>query len=139
MKIYTAIPANMLAPCGITCAVCYVHLKKKKPCLGCRGQDASKPEHCRKCEIKDCTIDRGIKFCFECPAFPCAIIKRLDKSYRHRYQVSLIENGMRIKIVGTKQYLLEEKEKWTCPDCGGIISLHDRICSECGKDVGQAG
>jgi hypothetical protein len=135
MKMYTAIPANMLAPCGITCAVCYVHLKKKKPCLGCRGQDASKPEHCRKCEIKDCATGQGIKFCLECPTFPCAIIKRLDKSYRQRYQVSLIENSNRIKTVGAKQHLFEEKEQWTCPDCGGIISLHDRICSGCGKEI----
>jgi rubrerythrin len=63
---------------------------------------------------------------------PCSSIKRLDKSYRQRYQVSLIDNSIRIKTVGAKQHLLEEKEKWACPQCGGIISLHDRVCSECG-------
>jgi transposase len=31
--------------------------------------------------------------------------------------------------------LSEEKEKWTCSNCGGIISLHDRACSECGKEI----
>lgn len=25
-----------------------------------------------------------------------------------------------------------EKEKYTCPDCGGVISVHDMECSECG-------
>ncbi|MBL8101969.1 MAG: DUF3795 domain-containing protein, partial [Anaerolineales bacterium] len=63
----TAITENMLAPCGMTCAVCYVHLKKRNPCMGCRGQDVNKPEHCRKCKIKDCVISQGIDFCFECP------------------------------------------------------------------------
>ncbi|MBE2201158.1 MAG: DUF3795 domain-containing protein [Anaerolinea sp.] len=128
-----AMPATMLAPCGMNCRVCYVHLKKKKPCLGCWGQDDSKPEHCRTCKIKTCALEQGIDFCFNCSTFPCAIIKRLDKSYRQRYQVSLIDNAMRLKTVGAKQYLKEERDKWTCADCGGIVSLHDRVCSECGK------
>jgi len=135
MKAITEVPPTMLAPCGMTCAVCYMHLKKRKPCLGCRGQDSSKPEHCRKCKIKNCATSQGIDFCSECPTFPCTDVKRLDKSYRQRYQVSLIENGIRIKTVGTKQHLLEEKEKWTCSHCGGVISLHDRACSECRKGM----
>lgn len=135
MRFDTELPITMLAPCGITCAACYVHLKKKKPCLGCRGLDEAKPDHCRKCRIKDCASNQGIDSCFECPTFPCADIKRLDKSYRQRYQVSLIENSIRIKTVGSKLHLLEEKVKWTCKECGGIISLHDRFCSECGKAI----
>jgi len=137
MKTNTEVTTTMLAPCGMNCAVCYVHLKEKKPCPGCRGQDASKPEHCRKCEIKDCVTSQGLDFCFECLTFPCVSIKRLDKSYRQRYQVSLIDNAIRIKTAGAKQHLLEEKEKWTCSVCGGVISLHDRACSECGKEVEQ--
>ncbi|RPI92516.1 MAG: DUF3795 domain-containing protein [Chloroflexi bacterium] len=135
MKIHMDISTTLLAPCGMNCAVCYAHLRAKKPCPGCRGQDASKPEHCRKCKIKDCAISQEIDFCFECPAFPCATIKRLDKSYRQRYQVSLIDNAIRIKTVGARQYLIEEKEKWTCSRCGGVISLHDRLCSKCGKEM----
>jgi hypothetical protein len=125
----------MLAPCGMTCTVCYVHLRKKKPCLGCHGRVASKPEHCRRCKIKDCVASYGISFCFECSSFPCVTIKRLDKSYGQRYQVSLIDNAIRIKTVGAGQHLLEEKEKWTCAHCGGVISLHDRVCSECGDEL----
>jgi hypothetical protein len=132
MKMDIKIPTTMLAPCGMTCAVCYVHLRDKKTCLGCHGQDESKPNHCRECKIKECAVSRGLDFCFECPTFPCPSIKRLDKSYRQRYQVSLIDNSVRIKTVGAKQHLLEEKEKWTCSQCGGVISLHDRVCSECG-------
>lgn len=128
------IAIHLLAPCGITCAVCYAHLRKSKPCPGCLGRDASKPEHCRKCKIKDCVFDHGIRYCFECLSFPCATIKRLDKSYRQRYQVSLIENGIRIKAVGAIQHLREEKQKWTCVHCSGVVSLHDRACSKCGME-----
>jgi len=135
MRMDAEIPTVMLAPCGITCKVCYVHLREKKPCLGCSQQDASKPEHCRKCKIKDCAKSRGVDFCFECSSFPCATIKRLNKNYGGRYQVSLIDNAIRIKTVGAKQHLTEIKEKWTCSQSGGIISLHDRACSDCGKEM----
>ena len=129
------IPPILLAPCGMNCAVCYAYLRKKKPCHGCRGEEESQPHHCRKCSRRDCTVSQGIDFCFECPSFPCDSIKRLDKSYRQRYRVSLVENGIRIKTFNIQQFLLGEKEKWTCPHCGGVICIHDRICSECETHV----
>lgn len=135
MKMPNAIPETMLAPCGVNCAVCYVFLKKKKPCLGCHGGDTSKPEHCRTCEIKACATAQGVDFCFNCPTYPCAIIKRLDKSYKQRYQVSLIENAATIQAVGAQAFLLTEQAKWSCPVCEGVVALHDRICSECGQVV----
>jgi hypothetical protein len=135
MKMDKAIPEIMLAPCGMNCHVCYVHLKNKKACMGCHGADESKPQHCRACKIKACAVGHKVDFCFECPSFPCALVKRLDRSYRQRYQVSLIEGAMLHKSLGAKQYLLREREKWTCPDCGGVISLHDGVCSECAKEI----
>ena len=133
MKMDAEIPTTMWAPCGMNCAVCYAHLRKKKPCMGCRGAEESQPNHCRKCSKRDCVVSQGIYFCYECPSFPCASIKRLDKNYRQRYQVSLIENAVHIQSVGIEQHLLEEKQKWTCKGCGGLICLHDHICSECGR------
>jgi hypothetical protein len=133
MKMADAIPVTLIALCGMNCAVCCAHLREKKPCQGCRGQDEAKPDHCRQCKIKACASGQGIDFCFNCAAFPCPVIKRLDKSYRQRYQVSLIENALRLETIGARQFMIEEREKWTCPACGGVISLHDRVCSECGK------
>ena len=125
----------MLAPCGMNCAVCYAHLRTRRTCPGCRGPEESQPAYCRRCQISACAIQRGIDFCFECQSFPCNLIKRMDKRYRERYEVSLIENAVRIKTVGAKQFLLDEKEKWTCLHCGGVISLHARACSECGQTI----
>jgi hypothetical protein len=48
--------------------------------------------------------------------------------------VSLIDNAIRLKKAGSQEYLQQEREKWTCVDCAGVISLHDRVCSECGKE-----
>lgn len=126
---------TMLAPCGLNCAVCYAHLRKKRTCPGCRGPEDRQPAYCRRCQIRDCALTRRIDFCFECPSFPCTLVKHIDKRYRERYQVSLIENAVRIKTVGAKQFLMEEQEKWKCSHCGGVISLHDRACSECGQTI----
>ena len=122
-----------LAPCGMNCGVCYVYLREKKPCLGCRGEDEAKPGHCRICKIKTCAAERAVTLCVDCADFPCAIIKRLDKSYRLRYQVSLVDNARRLKAVGTAQFLRQEKDRWTCAACEGVVSLHDGVCSECGN------
>jgi hypothetical protein len=125
----------MLAPCGMNCSVCYAHLRKKNTCQGCRGQEECQSLYCRRCKIRNCAISRGIDFCSDCASFPCTAIKQIDKRYRLRYQVSLIENAIRVKTVGIEQVLLEEKQRWMCTGCGGVISLHDRACSVCGKEV----
>ena len=30
-----------------------------------------------------------------------------------------------------ESFMEQQKAKYTCPKCGGIISIHDRECSEC--------
>jgi hypothetical protein len=129
------ISITMLAPYGMNCAVCYAHLRKKRTCPGSRGPEASQLNYCRRCPIRNCALSREIDFCFECLSFPCTLIKRMDKRYRVRYQVSLIENAIQIKTIGAKQFLREEKQKRTCLHCGGVISLHGRACSECGQTI----
>lgn len=120
-----------LAPCGVNCFVCYVHLKKKKSCNGCYGNDLNKPERCKNCKIKKCVISKSIKYCFECGDFPCIIIKNLDKSYRKRYSVELLENVDLIKNIGIDYFMKKEIVKWLCIDCGGVITQHGNYCSEC--------
>ncbi len=124
---------KMVAACGMNCTYCYAHHKKKKPCQGCRLSDEGKPEHCRKCKIKDCTSEKQIHFCSECLEYPCILIKRLDKSYRSRYNESLVNNMKVIGKKGMEYYLAFEMERLKCPECNGILNLHHKKCSDCGK------
>ena len=125
----------LFAPCGMNCLVCYKHCYHKKPCGGCRNSDKGKPEHCRKCRIKDCIGDKGLVYCYECPEHPCRLLMNLEKSYKKRYQVSLVENSEFVSRYGIEQFMAGQKEKYICPICGGVISVHDRECSECQKKV----
>jgi hypothetical protein len=137
MKMPAVIDSPLFAPCGMNCMVCYRHLltRKKQPaCPGCSGLDLDKPEHCRNCLIKQCGLEKGHVYCFECADFPCKRIKNLDLSYRKRYETSLIENSQRVKQNGLLLFLEQELENWKCSTCAGVISIHDKTCSECGAN-----
>jgi len=121
----------MFAPCGMNCMVCYKHCYHKKPCDGCLKNDAGKPEHCRKCKIKDCIAQKGFTYCYECSEYPCKQIKALEKSYNTHYGTSLIENSSFVNEHGLVEFMKQQKEKYTCINCGGVVSLHDAECSEC--------
>lgn len=90
-----------------------------------------KPEHCRKCKIKDCVKDKKLSYCYECLDYPCKLIKNLEKSYNKRYQASLMENSAFVKEDGLDKFMEQQKIIYSCYKCGGIISIHDRECSEC--------
>lgn len=131
MKMPEKIETVMFAPCGMNCMVCYKHCYHKKSCKGCLKSDEGKPEHCRKCKIKDCIAEKKLAFCYECGSYPCKQIKALEKSYTTRYHTSLVENSKAVKKYGLPVFMEQQQESYTCPDCGGIISIHDRECSEC--------
>ena len=133
MKMPNIILEYLLAPCGMNCMVCYVHLKKNNPCNGCLGDDKHKPERCKACKIKTCATSKGKIHCYECNELPCKAINSMEKSYNKRYATSLIENSKYAEKHGISDFLIVEKSKWTCPKCNGVMSLHDGVCSECNE------
>ncbi|MCH1984120.1 DUF3795 domain-containing protein [Ruminococcus sp. OA3] len=139
MKMPEKTEPAMFAPCGMNCMVCYKHCYHKKSCAGCLNCDKGKPEHCQKCRIKDCVKEKGITYCCECTEFPCKQIKSLEKSYNTRYHTSLVENSRAVQKYGIEEFLEQQRNEYTCPKCGGIISLHDRECSECQHKIPQGG
>ena len=106
------IDTSMFAPCGMNCKVCYKHCYRRKPCAGCLNRDNGKPEHCRKCKIKNCIKEKALSYCFDCFEYPCKLIKNLEKSYNKRYQASLIENGCFVREHGLDCFMEQQKEKY---------------------------
>lgn len=135
MKTFEDFEARMIAPCGLNCAACYAHLRRKNTCAGCHAPANAQQAYCARCAIRLCVQKKGLAFCFECGLFPCTLMKKIDKRYRLGYGVSLIENQLRIKAAGMERFLAEEKVRWTCPACGGVISQHAKACTECGRPV----
>lgn len=138
MKMPDIIEERMLAACGVLCTACVGHLKKKKPCVGCRGPDEQKRTSCVNCVRKNCADERGLALCALCGDFPCKWIKTLDKSYRTRYGISLIQNG-KDAAADLHGFLEAQRAHYLCPHCGGAVCQHDGLCSECGRAVLEKG
>ncbi len=128
--------SKLIAPCGIYCGVCYMFLRERKRCLGCRIDSIEKPKYCERCKIAHCEIlsKTPSGFCFECENFPCQRLKQLDKRYRTRYGASLIQNQIDIKEKGTNAFLNQESTTRTCPKCDSVISIHWKCCAKCNND-----
>jgi len=125
---------GMIAPCGMNCGICIGHVREKKPCGGCfKKEDENKPKHCRSCSIANCELLEKTEsgFCFDCEKYPCARLKRLDKRYRTKYGMSMIDNLEYIKLFGLERFIQNEEKKWACPVCGAGLCVHRDFCLNC--------
>ena len=106
---------KLIAPCGMNCNLCSGYLRDKKKCPGCREDNNSKPDYCIRCIIKNCDQlkKNNWKYCTKkCEKYPCKRLKDLDKRYRTKYNMSMINNLEIIDKDGIRKLINIEKEKW---------------------------
>jgi ribosomal protein L32 len=136
MSTKSTITLKLIAPCGMNCGICLGYLREKNKCPGCRGIDENKPDGCRKCIIKSCQILKKNKMLFcsdKCKKFPCLRLKNLDKRYRTKYGMSMLENLENIKKFGIRKFVKSEQKIWKCPKCGELFCVHRDSCLKCGE------
>ena len=134
-----AFAAELIAPCGMNCGICKAYLAYS------RGVPYKKGEvsHCSGCLVrnKNCAFikrdceklrKKQVRFCYECADMPCGRLSKLDAYYNAHYGKSMIENQKMIKTQGMDEFLEKQAEKYRCPSCGDIISVHDGKCYACG-------
>jgi rubrerythrin len=68
---------------------------------------------------------------------PCENLSKLDKYYSARYGMSMVENQKVMQEKGMEEFLETQAEKYRCPSCGDIISVHDGKCYACGYQAGK--
>ena len=134
MKTDIKLKTSLIAPCGMNCGLCWGYQRKKNKCAGCNSDSPDKPQYCLHCPIKNCEMHSGskIKLCYACRDYPCQKIKHIDKRYRTKYGMSMIENLNSIKENRIRKFIQAEKQKWKCPNCGNIICVHKKNCVVCG-------
>ncbi len=138
-KVSITIPTNLIAPCGMNCRLCWGYIRKINNCPGCQAIDSQETQKsiCRTtCKIRNCKeiIKDETKYCSDtCDRFPCSRLKQLDKRYRTKYGMSMIDNLKMIKEFGIRHFIRNEKVKWICPRCGEIICVHKPTCRSCGN------
>jgi hypothetical protein len=93
------------------------YLRDKNTCPGCRSIDSGKTcEYRSTCIIKNCEQleKNNWKYCSDkCEKFPCKRLKNLDKRYRNKYDMSMIDNLQNIKKLGIRKFVEKEKKRWT--------------------------
>jgi hypothetical protein len=131
--------SELVSPCGMNCGICRAYLARKYEISRQRGRVS----WCEGClpRGKNCYIKRGCKrlskhevqSCSECKTMPCDKLAHLDKRYRERYGMSMIENLKIIKEKGVDEFLSDQAEKYFCPNCStGVLCVHDNKCFNCG-------
>jgi hypothetical protein len=128
---------NLIAPCGMNCRICIGYFgytmsgkKRKMKCIGCKPRDKScafLKKYCKKLTKKE------FDYCFECSDFPCIHLEKIDKVYRERYNMSMIKNLKDIKQYGIEEFLKEQKSRYICLECNGVICVHNGKCYQCGN------
>ena len=133
---------KLIAPCGMNCSLCisYQAMKNdlnkqgfhKKYCPGCIPRGENCIHMGDQCEL----LGKGsVRFCFECEDFPCKRLKSLDKRYRTKYHMSMIENLKFIQEYGMESFLKKEETTWYCTECNDIICCHNGLCMSCNLDT----
>lgn len=113
---------ELIAPCGMNCGLCQLHLREENKCPGCSsGRKVN--GRCINCSRKLCKHRKG-DYCFECEKFPCDSIQKLDERYRNRYGMSEIENLEYIRDKGLEAFIKNEETKWVNKE--GVYCVHDR-------------
>lgn len=125
--------STLIAPCGMNCGICLAYQRANNTCSGCLSKNSYKPTYCLHCIIKNCEMlsQTSSGFCYECQKYPCKRLRQLDKRYRLKYHMSMIENLDAIRNQGLQAFVDQEKERWLCIRCGGTICVHRNYCLRC--------
>jgi hypothetical protein len=125
---------KLIAPCGMNCSLCVAYLREKNKCPGCKVVDTNKPITRLRCKIKNCEVakENHWKRCSsKCGVFPCDKLQHLDKRYRTKYGMSMIDNLNNIEKEGIKGFIEMEKKKWI--NGNRIFCVHDKKYYEINK------
>jgi hypothetical protein len=129
----------VISVCGLNCAKCDIYeagrgneklrseivewfrkernetIKPEKVrCNGCRGSlDAHWSSDCK---MMLCANKRGLKYCFQCKDFPCAIVNEFSSDGISHHKKT-VENMKRAKEIGLDAWIKEQERKGLCVFC----------------------
>lgn len=65
----------------------------------------------------------------------CKRLRALDKRYRTKYHMSMIENLKSIQENDMELFLEKEETTWHCTECNDIICCHNGLCMNCNLET----
>lgn len=129
---------ELIAPCGMYCGICsgylaYAHQIPRKRgrithCAGCRPRDKQCSFLKKQCKL---LTNHMVRYCFECPRYPCPRLVHLDQRYRQNFGMSFLENLKIVQDQGENALLRKLADRFTCATCGELTSVHSGKCFRC--------
>ena len=78
-----------------------------------------------------CAASKGIAFCSDCEAFPCAEVVAWQAVMPHRVEV--FDWLRQVRVHGVDPWACERRADFTCPVCGTVNSAYNLRCRCCGS------
>ena len=120
---------EMTAPCGLACFNCVVYLanedeeirkrvakqfdtpEEEVGCNGCCSAKGKCPVVPMKCRVYPCAEEKGVKFCCDCPDFPCDLLHPYKDKANTLPHNTKIFNLCLIKKMGLEPWAKEKAKK----------------------------
>ncbi len=99
-------------------------------CSGCLSNDQFM--HCQQCEIRKCTIGKGIIGCHQCDCFPCKYIENFPMVVGKKVILRTIPYW---RVVGTEKWIEDEEARYICSNCGNKLFRGAMRCNKCNIKV----
>ena len=97
--------------------------------IQCRGCLSDSPfKYCMRCDIKNCTKEKGYSGCHECDEFPCKHIDDFPMSVGKKVILRAIPHW---REVGTERWIQDEEARYICPECGNTLFRGVMKCNKC--------
>lgn len=95
-------------------------------CGGCLSDEPFM--HCRQCEIRNCTQEKGYEGCHQCDDFPCRYIDDFSMVVGRKVILRAIPYW---REVGTEKWIQDEEARYVCPQCGNKLFRGAGRCNQC--------
>lgn len=91
--------------CGLNCVLCSMRVGSY--CPGCGGGAGN-----QSCRIAKCSLEHGgVRFCWECPEYPCAHYEGFDGGDSFVPHRNRPQDIARVQAIGLEAYLTQLEEK----------------------------
>ena len=95
-------------------------------CGGCLSDELFM--HCRQCEIRSCTQEKGYTGCHQCDGFPCQNIDNFPMTVGKMVILRAIPYW---REVGSEKWIRDEEARYVCLECGNKVFRGAVKCNQC--------
>jgi hypothetical protein len=145
---------RLIGICGLYCGTCPCYLAYREKdseqlkqisretgipveqvrCDGCLS-DRVMP-HCRECRhgFRQCSRDKQVSWCFQCPDFPCERLKMFTDSHIVNgisHHAHVIDDLRYMQEQGTDLWVQVQEKAGACPQCGKRLYWFTMECPGC--------